>query len=142
MPSDGGPGNIPASHPVPASQGPITSPAQDHRAGGKTLPHGGKINAATTASHASSERTELPRAAAKQDSVTPANLHSLVAQLNKYVNDSGRPTVYRIDSSSGSPMIQEINPANGEVIGELAASEFPALASSLGASGILVDSHA
>jgi hypothetical protein len=38
--------------------------------------------------------------------------------------------------------IQEINPSNGEVVGEFAASEFPALARSIGALGILFDGHA
>jgi hypothetical protein len=39
-------------------------------------------------------------------------------------------------------LIQQINPANGEVIGEFSVSEFPALARSVGASGLMVDSRA
>ncbi len=75
--------------------------------------------------------------------VTQRDLGSLVTQLNKHLNDSGRPDQYRVDPQS-STTIQEINPANGEVIGEFSASEFPALARSAGASatGLLVDSLA
>jgi hypothetical protein len=39
-------------------------------------------------------------------------------------------------------MIQEINPSTGAVIGQFAASEFPALARSVGASGLLIDNLA
>ena len=68
---------------------------------------------------------------------------TLVTQLNKHLNDSGRPDQYRVDPQS-STTIQEINPANGAVIGQFSASEFPALARSAGASatGLLVDSLA
>jgi len=92
---------------------------------------------------ASSAASQSAQAAAKAP-VSPtnqSNLQALVAQLNKYLNDSGRPDQYRVDPQSGS-MIQEINPANGAVIAEFAASEFPALARSVGASGLLVDSLA
>jgi hypothetical protein len=75
------------------------------------------------------------------DDANQSNLQALIAQLNKYLNDSGRPDQYRVDPQSGS-MIQEVNPANGAVIAEFAASEFPALARSVGASGLLVDSLA
>jgi hypothetical protein len=68
-------------------------------------------------------------------------LQSLIAQLNKYLNDSGRPDQYRVDPQSENT-IQEVNPANGAVIGQFAASEFPALARSVGASGVLVDTLA
>ena len=40
---------------------------------------------------------------------------ALVAQLNKHLNDSGRPDQFRVDPSSGNKVIQQINPANGEV---------------------------
>jgi len=75
--------------------------------------------------------------------VTQRDLGTFVTQLNKHLNDSGRPDQYRVDPQSGTT-IQEINPANGEVIGEISASEFPALARSAGASatGLLVDSLA
>jgi hypothetical protein len=65
----------------------------------------------------------------------------LVAQLNKYLNTTGRPDLYRVDPQSAS-IIQQVNPANGEVIAQFAASEFPTLARSVGASGLLVDSLA
>jgi hypothetical protein len=64
-----------------------------------------------------------------------------VKQLNKYLNDSGRPDQFRLDPSNGN-MIQQLNPASGAVIGEFSATEFPALARSVGVSGLLIDSLA
>ncbi|MDE2348353.1 MAG: hypothetical protein KGL92_07615 [Gammaproteobacteria bacterium] len=61
----------------------------------------------------------------------------MVDQLNKYLNDSGRPNQYRVDTAGGARVIQEINPANGRVIGQFSADEFPALARGLGVSGLL-----
>ena len=77
-----------------------------------------------------------PGAAAQPD------LQAQVALLNKYLNDSGRPDEYRVDPASDSKLIQQINPATGAIIGEFSASEFPALARSVGVSGALIDSHA
>jgi len=71
-----------------------------------------------------------------------ANLPQLVTQLNKYLNDSGRPNQFRVDPTSSGKTIQEINPASGEVIGEYSVAQFPELARSLGVSGVLVDSRA
>jgi hypothetical protein len=70
-----------------------------------------------------------------------ADVRTLVAQLNKALNDSGRPDQFRVDPQS-SDTIQEVNPANGLVIAQFAASEFPTLARSVGASGLLFDSRA
>ncbi len=78
----------------------------------------------------------------KPTATSQASVSALVQQLNKYLNDSGRPNQFRIAPLSRNQTIQEINPSNGEVIGEFAAVEFPALARSLGVSGVLVDSHA
>jgi PPE-repeat protein len=80
---------------------------------------------------------------AKTTPPQPQHLGTLLTQLNKHLNDSGKPDQYRVDPQS-STTIQEINPANGAVIGEFSASEFPALARSAGASatGLLVDSLA
>jgi hypothetical protein len=81
--------------------------------------------------------------AAKDAAAAPKpNLQAQVALLNKYLNDSGRPDQYRVDPSSDAKLIQQINPATGVVIGEFSASEFPALARSVGVSGALIDSHA
>jgi uncharacterized FlaG/YvyC family protein len=71
-----------------------------------------------------------------------ANPHALVTQLNKYLNDSGRPDQFRVDPASSGQTIQVINPSSGAVIGEYSAAQFPELARSLGVSGVLVDSHA
>jgi uncharacterized FlaG/YvyC family protein len=115
MASDGQTVKLPAISLVHGSQAPT---AVQHS--GKVLPQPGK------------------RAA------TPAvtNVRAQVALLNKYLNDSGKPDQFRVDPSSDGKTIQQINPATGEVIGEFPASEFPALARSVGISGVIVDKHA
>jgi hypothetical protein len=67
---------------------------------------------------------------------------SLVTLLNKFSNDSGLPAQYRLAPQSGGTLIQEINPANGEVLGEFSVDQFPALAASIGVSAARVDDHA
>jgi uncharacterized FlaG/YvyC family protein len=77
--------------------------------------------------------------------VTPPAAPSLQAQvqlLNKYLNDSGKPAQFRVAPDSNDKTIQEINPANGEVLAEFPASEFAALARSVGISGAIVDKRA
>ncbi|MEP6885707.1 MAG: hypothetical protein ABJC66_13250 [Gammaproteobacteria bacterium] len=125
MASDGNPVKIPAASLVHGSQAQI--PVSNHERGGKTLPLGGK----PAATH---------QAAAKPTNA--ASVEALIAQLNKHLNDSGRPNEFRLDPNSDNKLIQQINPATGEVVGEFLASEFPALARSVGVSGVLVDSRA
>ncbi len=91
----------------------------------------------TIAHAANSQVQSIPAKAASSANQQPS-LRALIAQLNKFLNDSGRPDQYRVDPQSQST-IQEINPSNGAVIGQFAASEFPALARSVGASGLLFD---
>jgi uncharacterized FlaG/YvyC family protein len=134
MASDGIPVNVSVTRPVHGSQAPISATVQSPS--GKLLPPTGHA-ASTVAANASAQSAVRP-APAK----TEADLHAVIAQMNKFLNDSGRPTQYRIDASSGHKMIQEINPATGEVMGEISAVEFPTLARSLGVSGLLIDSHA
>ena len=69
-------------------------------------------------------------------------LQAQVHSVNKHLNDSGQPNRFRMDPNSGDKLIQEIDPATGEVIGEYSASTFPALARSLGLVGFLVNSRA
>jgi hypothetical protein len=126
MASDGDPVKIPATSLVHGSQAITTARVQ--QLGGKPLPQGGN-----TATGAASHRAP---AAAKPD------LQAQVALLNKYVNDSGRPDQFRMAPQADANLIQEINPATGAVIAEYSATEFPALARSLGVSGGLIDSHA
>jgi len=99
MASDGQPVKIPVTSLVHGSQAPTTVGFQH---GGKSLPPSGKPAA--------------PQAAAK---VIPANtdVQTQVRLLNKYLNDSGKPDQFRVAPSSDDKLIQEINPANGEVIG-------------------------
>jgi hypothetical protein len=82
------------------------------------------------------------RATTAHRPVAASDVHAQVALLNKFLNDSGRPDQFRVDPQSDSKLIQEINPANGEVIGEYPAIAFPALAKSLGISGAVIDEHA
>jgi hypothetical protein len=126
MASNGSPGQIPATSAVQGSHATIS--VSPPAASGKSLPPGGK-NAAQAA-------------AVEPEPARSADAKSLVALLNKYLNDSGRPDQFRVAPSSDDKLIQQINPANGEVIGEFAVSEFPALARSVGASGLMVDSRA
>ena len=123
MASDGNTVRIPAVSPVHGSQ--ATIPVSIQERSGKILPQDGKNAVAPAA------RPPAPEAA-----------QALVAQLNKHLNDSGRPDQFRVDPGSDK-VIQQINPANGEVVGEFLISEFPALARSVGVTGGgLVDSRA
>jgi hypothetical protein len=123
MASDGQPVKIPAVSLVHGSQAPTTIKVPQS---GNPLPPSG--NAATAA------------AAAK--AVHRADAQAQVSILNKYLNDSGKPAQFRVDPTSGNKLIQEVNPANGEVIAEYSATEFAALARSVGISGAIVDDHA
>ncbi|MEP6548264.1 MAG: hypothetical protein ABJD53_12445 [Gammaproteobacteria bacterium] len=127
MASDGNPVKIPAASLVHGSQAQIPNSIQER--GGKALPPGGK-------------RTAEPAAHAQAKARDITSIEALVAQLNKHLNDTGRPNQYRVDPGSGNKVIQQINPANGAVVGEFLISEFPALARSVGITGALVDSHA
>lgn len=131
MASDGNPVQIPAIGLVHGSQAPTkvtVSPLN-----GNPLPPSGKP-VPPAAAEASSARKEATTAR--------TTLQAQVALLNKYLNDSGRPNQFRVDPTSDSTLIQEINPATGEVIGEYPAISFPALARSVGISGAVIDSHA
>lgn len=104
-------------------------------ASGKFLPPGGSSTAASATN---------PKPAKPVDSSAkpPPDLPALLAQLNKHLQSSGRPNHYKLDSSSGHRVIQEINPDTSEVVSEIPASEFKALAQELGISGLLLDAHA
>jgi len=150
--SDAVPVGIPASF-VPAnpSPTPTPTPATVQSASGNKVPQNGNSAASasavansTTAAIARANAQKQPSSAVTQKptATNKASVPALVEQLNKYLNDSGRANQFRIDPESRDQTIQEINPANGEVIGEFSVAEFPLLARSLGVSGILVDSHA
>ena len=136
MASDGVTVKVPVTSLVQVSQVPIAATVQVaatvQEASGKGLPPSGKALAAAPATAAANK--------APTSGLTDAQ--SIVTLLNKFLNDSGRPNQYRVDPSSNDKLIQEINPATGAVIGEFAASEFPALARSVGVPGLIVDSHA
>jgi uncharacterized FlaG/YvyC family protein len=143
--SDAVPVSIPASL-VQGIQAP--SPGAVEATSGNNLPQSG-ISAVQTASttnstavRANAQNRTATAVTLKPTATNKASVPALVQQLNKYLNDSGRANQFRVDPTSRDQTIQEINPSNGEVIGEFSVAEFPALARSLGVSGILVDSHA
>ena len=143
MASDGVAAKIPVTSLVQGSQAPIAARVQE--TSGKVLPPSGNALTAQPADALAPSATAIPSAASttsKPPAVSTSDAQTLVAQLNKALNDSGRPDQYRVDPSSNDKMIQQINPANGAVVGEFLASEFPALARSVGVSGALFDSHA
>jgi hypothetical protein len=127
MASDANPVQIPAISLVHGSQAPtkVTVPPP----GGNSLPPSG--NAAAGAASAASKAVSRT-----------GDAQALVAFLNKYLNDSGKPDQFRVAPNSNSLIIQEVNPATGQVIGEYPAIAFPALAKSLGISSALIDEHA
>jgi hypothetical protein len=116
MASDGQPVKIPAVSLVHGSQAPTVAIQQS----GNVLPRGGG-------------RAAPPAA---------TQLRAQVQLLNKYLNDSGKPDQFRVDPSSDDKLIQQVNPATGEVIAEFPASEFAALARSVGISGVILDKRA
>jgi hypothetical protein len=127
---------------------PAPQPTAIQTVGGNILPQSGKIDP-SSAGLTPSTSTPVDSKKKNTDSVTSkpavfdtASLQASVQYLNKSLNDSGRPNQFRIAPQSRGQTIQEINPVSGEVVGEFAAAEFPALARSLGVSGALVDSQA
>jgi uncharacterized FlaG/YvyC family protein len=128
MASDGIPVKPFASQPAQGTKPPPIA-ATANPSSGKSLPVSG-ANAPTQPVHSPPPVKPAP------------DLHALVAQLNKHAQNSGRPNQYRLSSSAGHSVIQEVNPDSGKVLSEIPASEFKALAQSLGISGFLVDAHA
>ena len=131
MASDGNPVKIPVIGPVHGSQ--ATPRVTVSPSSGKPLPPSGKPFPSPPPGDA---------AANAASSGAAARVQAQVALLNKYLNDSGRPNQFRVAPNSDSTLIQEINPATGEVVGEYPAISFPALARSVGISGAVIDSHA
>lgn len=115
MASDGQPVKIPAVSLVHGSQAPIK------------VEHSGNV---------------LPRSGRPAAPPAASDLRAQVQLLNKYLNDSGKPYQFRVAPDSDDKIIQQVNPANGQVVGEFPADEFAALARSLGISGVILDKHA
>ena len=134
MPSDGNSGKIPNASPVHGSQ--ATSSIRPPLGSGKPLPPSGKTVAVAEPAAA----TAVPGVKAAPAVRRSADPQTLVNQLNSHLNDSGLPDQFRLDPTG--KQIQQVNPATGKVVGEFSVSEFPALARSVGASGLLLDSLA
>jgi hypothetical protein len=128
------PGTITGVSPVtasPALEG-LSQPV-----GGKTLPQVAQSSAAVRPA-ATGRSNAAVLNDAKNTAAARSNPQTLVEQVNKYLNDSGRPNQFRVNPNSAD-YIQEVNPATGAVVAEYSATEFPALARSVGASGLLID---
>jgi activator of HSP90 ATPase len=142
MASDGSSGKIPDTSPVHGSQ--ALSSIRQQAASGKVLPSAGKIAASrvdatiTPAAGTVSAANIIP--APKVAPPPSSDTQAFTDRLNKVLNDSGLPDQFRLDPDG--KLIQQVNPATGQVIGEFAVSEFPALARSVGVSGMLLDSLA
>jgi hypothetical protein len=129
MASDANPVLIPAISLVHGRQAPTK--VASSQSGGNILPPAG--NAGAQAANAGAKSAAASRT---------ADVQAQVAFLNKSLNDSGKPDQFRVAPNSDSMLIQEVNPATGQVIGEYPAIAFPALAKSLGISSALIDEHA
>jgi len=141
MASDGNPGKLAVTSLVQASQAVQSIGSQ--QLSGKPLPPGGKnVPRAPAASAVTAKAAADAATAPNPPAPRSTDPQSLVDLLNNYLNESGRPDLFRLAPNSGGKLIQQVNPATGEVIGEFPVSEFPALARSVGASSLLVDSLA
>jgi hypothetical protein len=165
MASDGNPGAISGASAVLSSQ--AAEPTKFQAGSGKTLPQSGNGAAAAAAAGLrgaanapQSSNTAPPSHSAavtsgpgtlksgaanpnpaKSPAASTSDPRALASQLNKVLNNSGRADQFRVDPTSDK-FIQQVNPASGEVIAEYSVDEFPALARSIGASGLLIDETA
>jgi hypothetical protein len=105
---------------------------------GNTLPQNGKVTAAPPA--VQTKVNPEQRQASKPPQPVKPDPPAQAAILNKFLNDSGKPAQFR--ASSDNKLIEEINPANGQVVAQYPVEEFAELARSVGISGALVDQHA
>jgi uncharacterized FlaG/YvyC family protein len=130
MASDGIPVNIPVTRLVQGSRARTSDSVKGQS--GNPLPPGGE---AAPADHATQAAREIKKAPVP-------DIPALVAQLNKRLNLSGRPDQFRLDSTFGRRVIQQVNPDNGEIIAEYPEALFPTLAQGLSGAGLLIDTKA
>ncbi len=135
---------VPASgNTAPASGNGAAEAAVSASAGNASPQVGNSVTpAAASASRVTSSTSNSQAPAAKstaaKSTAASTDPQSLVDQINKYLNDSGRADQFRLDPNSNQ-YIQQVNPSSGAVVAEYAVSEFPALARSIGVSGLLID---
>ena len=106
---------------------------------GNTLPQDGKVTAAPSAAQTKAP-PQQPQPTLEQQQADKAALAAQIRALNKSLNDSGRPAQFR--ASSNNKNIEEVNPANGQVVAEYPAEEFAELAKSVGISGAVINERA
>jgi hypothetical protein len=140
MASDIKSGQIPITSPVHGSQAP--QPAVPEQLRGNPLPPGGKLGGSSAAPSTASANHPSQVPANPVPPVRATDPQTLVTALNNFLNTSGRPEQFRIAPGSGNKLIQQVNPASGEVVGVFPVDEFPALARGIGATGLLINSLA
>jgi len=140
MASDVKSGQIPITSPVHGSQAP--KPVASEQPRGKPLPLGGKSGGSNAASSTPSAKHPIQVPANPVPPLRATDPQTVVTALNNFLNTSGRPDQFRIAPGSGNKLIQQVNPATGEVVGEFPVDEFPALARGIGATGLLINSLA
>jgi uncharacterized FlaG/YvyC family protein len=127
MASDGIPVNVPITRLVHGSQAQASETVKSES--GSALPRSGENSPAKAVVGASPVRKK-------------PDAEALVSQLNKPLNESGRPDQFRLDTSAGRNVIQQVDPNTGEVVAEYSEAEFPMLAQGLSGAGRLVDTRA
>jgi uncharacterized FlaG/YvyC family protein len=127
MASDGIPVNVPITRLVHGSQAQASETVKSES--GSALPRSGENLPAKAVVGASPVRKK-------------PDAEALVSQLNKPLNESGRPDQFRLDTSAGRNVIQQVDPNTGEVVAEYSEAEFPMLAQGLSGAGRLVDTRA
>lgn len=106
---------------------------------GNTLPQDGKVAATPPAAQAKVTAQQAQQTP-EQHQAEAAVLAAQIRALNKFLNDSGKPAQFR--ASSNNKNIEEVNPANGQVVAEYPAEEFAELARSVGISGAVINERA
>jgi hypothetical protein len=139
VPPGGNTAAAPAVAPSPATVASTT-------AAENAAPQGSNAGTPTTATASTASRATGTTSAnggtkssqTKSTAASSSDPQTLVNQINKHLNDSGQADQFRLDPTSGK-YIQQVNPANGAVVAQYSVSEFPALARSIGVSGLLID---
>lgn len=102
---------------------PARGATEDARAGGESLPDGGK---------------DVPPRAA----VPPLDISRAITNLNEFLKDSQRDFVFRLDQSSGRTVITIVNPNTGEIVRQIPPEEVLNAARTLKEAGILLSTRA
>ena len=112
------------SIPVAAVTPPAPVPAA--AAGGNPTPSGGQSLPVATAATAPAAQGDL------------IQLQAVIAGVNQFLRDRARQMVFEYDPHSGKESVTIVNPATGEVIRQIPATQVLSTAQSLQQAGILM----